>query len=66
MRSTEGFKGYLVVAATDDRFIAMSLFDNKSVAEHSAQALDPWIKENLTPLLDLPVETIIGTVVLSA
>ena len=66
MRSMEGFKGYLVVAATDDRIIAMSLFDDKSVAEHSAQALDPWIKENIGPLLVSPVETIIGTVVLSA
>jgi len=66
MRSTEGFKGYLVVAAAADRIIAMSLFDDKSVAEHSAQALDPWIKENIGPLLVSPVETIIGTVVLSA
>jgi len=66
MRSTAGFKGYLVLAAADDRIIAMSLFDDKSVAEHSAQALDPWIKENIGPLLASPVETIIGTVILSA
>ena len=66
MRSMEGFKGYLVVASADDRFIAMSLFDDKSAAEHSAQTLEPWINENLGPLLASPVETVMGTVILSA
>ena len=62
----DGFKGYYLVAAADDTIIAVSLFDNKSVAETSTQTLMPWIKENLGPLLASPTEAIEGTVIVNA
>jgi len=66
MQKMDGFKGYYLVAAADDTIIAVSLFDNKSVAETSTQTLMPWIKENLGPLLASPTEAIEGTVIVSA
>jgi len=66
MQKMDGFKGYYLVAAADDTIIAVSLFDNKSVAETSTQTLMPWIKENLGPLLASSTEAIEGTVIVSA
>ena len=66
MQKMDGFKGYYLVATADDTIIAVSLFDNKSVAETSTQTLMPWIKENLGPLLASPTEAIEGTVIVSA
>ena len=66
MQKMDGFKGYYLVAAADDTIIAVSLFDNKSVAETSTQTLMPWIKENLGPLLASPTEAIEGTVIVNA
>ena len=66
MQKMDGFKGYYLVAAADDTIIAVSLFDDKSVAETSTQTLMPWIKENLGPLLASSTEAIEGTVIVSA
>jgi hypothetical protein len=66
MQKMDGFKGYYLVAAADDTIIAVSLFDNKSVAETSTQTFMSWIKENLGPLLASPTEAIEGTVIVSA
>jgi len=66
MQKMHGFKGYYLVAGSDDTIIAVSLFTNKVVAETSTQTLMPWIKENLGPLLVSPTEAIDGTVLVSA
>jgi heme-degrading monooxygenase HmoA len=66
MQKMDGFKGYYLVAGADDTIIAVSLFTNKSVAETSTQALMPWIKENLGPLLASPTEAVDGIVLVSA
>ena len=66
MQKMDGFKGYYLIAGTDDTIIAISLFTNKSVAETSTQTLMPWIKENLGPLLASSTEAIDGTVIVSA
>jgi hypothetical protein len=66
MKKMNGFKGYYLIAGTDDTIIAVSLFSNKSTAETSTQTLMPWIKENLGPLLASATEAIDGTVVVSA
>jgi hypothetical protein len=66
MQKMDGFKGYYLVAGADDTIIAVSLFTNQAVAETSTQALMPWIKENLGPLLASPTEAINGAVVVSA
>ena len=66
MQKMDGFKGYYLVAAADDTIIAVSLFDNKSVAETSTQTFMSWIKENLGPLLASPTEAIEGTVIVNA
>jgi quinol monooxygenase YgiN len=65
MRKMDGFRGYYLIAAEDNRIIAVSLFTNKEVADASTQALMPWIKENLGPLLASPPEPINGTVLVS-
>jgi len=65
MRKMDGFKGYLLVVGAGDVAIAISLFTNRSVAETSTQALMPWIKENLGPLLASPTEAIDGEVIVS-
>ena len=66
MQKMDGFKGYYLVAGSDDTIIAVSLFTNKSVAETSTKTLMPWIKENLGPLLASPTEAVDGTVLVSA
>lgn len=66
MQKMEGFKGYYLIAGSDDTIIAVSLFANKSIAETSTQTLMPWIKENLGPLLASPPEAVDGTVLVSA
>jgi hypothetical protein len=65
MQKMDGFKGYYLIAGADDTIIAVSLFTNKSVAASSTQALMPWIKDNLGPLLASPTEAIDGTVIVS-
>ena len=60
MRKMDGFKGYYLIAGTDDTIIAVSLFANKAVAEASTATLMPWIKENLGALLASPTEPIDG------
>jgi antibiotic biosynthesis monooxygenase len=66
LKKMDGFRGYYLIAADDDRIIAVSLFTNKAVADSSTQTLMPWIKENLGPLLASPPEPINGTVLVSA
>lgn len=66
MKKMDGFKGYYLIAGTDDTIIAVSLFTNKTVAEASTATLMPWIKENLGALLASPTEPIEGEVVVSA
>ena len=66
MQKMDGFKGYYLIASSDDSVMAVSLFTNKSVAETSTQTLMPWIKENLGPLLASPTEAVDGTVVVSS
>ncbi len=66
MRRMDGFKGYYLIAGTDDTIIAISLFTNKIVAETSTATLMPWIKENLGALLASPTEPIEGEVLVSA
>jgi hypothetical protein len=66
MQRMDGFKGYYLIAGADDTITAVSLFTNKSVAETSTQALLPWIKENLGPLLASPTEATDGAVIVSA
>ena len=65
MQKMDGFKGYYLIASSDDTITAVSLFTNKSDAETSTQTLMPWIKENLGPLLASPPEAMDGTVILS-
>ena len=66
MQKMKGFKGYYLIAGSDDAIIAVSLFTDRSVADTSTQTLMPWIKENLGPLLASPTEAIEGTVLVSA
>jgi hypothetical protein len=66
MRKMDSFKGYYLIAGTDDTIIAVSLFTNKTVAETSTATLMPWIKENLGALLASPTEPIEGEVLVSA
>ncbi len=66
MQKMNGFKGYYLVVGADDTIIAVSLFTDKETAQTSTQALMPWIKENLGPLLASPTEAIDGTVVVVA
>ena len=66
VQKMDGFKGYYLIASSNDTIIAVSLFTNKSVAETSTQTLMPWIKENLGPVLASPTETIDGTVIVSS
>jgi len=66
MKKMDGFKGYYLIAGTDDTIVAVSLFTNKAVAETSTQTLMPWIKENLGPLLMSPTEATDGMVVAMA
>ena len=65
MKKMDGFKGYYLVAGSDDTIMAVSLFTNKAVAEGSTQKLLPWIKENLGPLMASPTEATDGEVIIS-
>ncbi len=66
MQKMDGFKGYYLIAGADDTIIAVSLFTNKTVAETSTQALMPFIRENLGPLLASRTEATDGMVVVMA
>ncbi len=66
MRKMDGFKGYYLIAGSDDTIVAVSLFTNRTVAETSTATLMPWIKENLGALLASPTEPIEGGVLVSA
>lgn len=51
MRTIDGFRGYFVVAVTEDTAITVSLFANKAAAETCEQVLRPWFTNNIGPLL---------------
>ena len=66
LKDIDGFRGYLVVEGSDDTFISMALFDSQPMAESAGKALVGWIQDNLKSLTASPVQTLTGTVILSA
>jgi quinol monooxygenase YgiN len=60
IRKSEGFIGYYVVDAGDDRIASISVFRDKAGAEQSTRSAADWVASNIADLVEGPPEVLSG------
>jgi len=62
LREMPGFVSYYLVQTHEDQVTTVSVFDSQEEAEESNKVALGWIKENLGPFIQGPVQAVAGRV----
>ena len=60
-----GFRGFHFIVSEDGSITSLNLFADAATAEASNQAMLPWVRERLGPLLEGPPSGTVGEVFVS-